>query len=381
MNVLCFTDNALLTPGAPLVVVMPILSLVMGALVGSFLNVVIYRVPRGLDVNNPKRSYCPGCKSQIPWYRNIPVVTWLVQRGRCAGCDSKIPVRYVIVEILTSVLFWVAWGLYPDISVLIAWVLIALLVAISFIDGEHYVIPVNWCWLMVPVLMVVSFFIPGLLGLGDTSVVGSGWGGVLTSFSGFLIGYLGLVGVVLIGKLLFGKRVIECDELEAWSLKEPASDEEQLQFVLGEESIDWGEVFYRKTDRIELTGEQFLVDGQLVKGSSLVIRAKEVVIGERTFSLDKLKSLSGMASKVVIPREAMGAGDPPLLGMIGAFLGPFAVIFTLLSSCFYAIAAAILGRVGFGKPLPYGPFLALGALTWLFGGHRFLAWYLDFIGL
>ena len=76
------------------------------------------------------------------------------------------------------------------------------------------------------------------------------------------------------------------------------------------------------------------------------------------------------ATRATIPREAMGMGDPHLLGMIGAFLGGPAVLFSVCASAFYALGAALLGRVGFGKPLPFGPFLALAALTWLFGGWR-----------
>ena len=72
--------------------VLVISSFVLGACVGSFLNVAIYRLPRGLSVNEPKRSFCPGCNKEIPWFRNIPLVTWLVQRGKCAECKGSIPV-------------------------------------------------------------------------------------------------------------------------------------------------------------------------------------------------------------------------------------------------------------------------------------------------
>ena len=88
-----------------------------------------------------------------------------------------------------------------------------------------------------------------------------------------------------------------------------------------------------------------------------------------------MKSFSGKADEVVIPREAMGAGDPPLLGMIGAFIGWQGVLFSLFASCVYALVAAVLGRIGFGRPLPFGPFLALGGLTWIFGGWKLWQWY------
>jgi len=124
--------------------------LFIGSCVGSFLNVVIYRVPLGMSVNEPKRSFCPGCQKDIPWQRNLPLLTWLLQRGRCAECKMKIPARYFWVELLTTVLWAVAWWLFgrqglPGEAFLLV-VLISLLVAISFIDGEHYIIPVGMTW-------------------------------------------------------------------------------------------------------------------------------------------------------------------------------------------------------------------------------------------
>ena len=75
---------------------------VLGSCIGSFLNVCIYRMPRGLKVNEPARSFCPSCKYAIPFYNNIPLVTWLVLRGKCANCGSRISFRYFGVELLTG---------------------------------------------------------------------------------------------------------------------------------------------------------------------------------------------------------------------------------------------------------------------------------------
>lgn len=369
-----------------------VVAAVIGASVGSFLNVAIYRVPLGMSVNEPKRSFCPGCKKPIPWYRNLPVLTWIIQRGRCAGCDGKIAVRYVMVELLTAILFVWVWHTFPNPSAILGWIFVSLLVSISFIDGEHTVIPVNWCWVAIVLAVVGSFFAPAILNVDQyfimlktpnflDSISGKGdIGALMNSFVGAVCGYVGLVGVVLFGKLVFGKKKVELDKPEKWFLKEPNTEEEELEFVLGDEHIGWGEVFYRKTDRMELTGSEFMVDGNPVSGTSMTIRQYEAQIGDEIFKIENIKSLEGKASKVVIPREAMGGGDPPFLGMIGAFLGAPAVLFTIFSSSVYAIIAAILGRVGFGKPLPFGPFMALGALTWMFGGYKWFASYLSLIG-
>lgn len=356
-------------------------SLVVGACVGSFLNVVIHRVPRGMTVHEPTRSFCPGCKTQIPWWRNIPVFTWILQRGKCAGCGGGIPIRYLVVEVVTAVLFAMVWKMFlGQWEVLLGWCFISLLVSISFIDGEHYVIPVSWCWVGVAVAVGGSFCAGELVHLGhhlEFSWMNSdGWRSVL----GAGLGYVILVVIVLLGKIAFGKKKVRLEKPEKWILKEPRTDEEQLQLVLGKEVFEWGEVFYRKTDRIELKGSDFLVDGKAVAGQALTIREREVQIGAESFAIEEISSLSGQASEVVIPREAMGGGDPPFLALIGAFLGAPAVVFTLFTSSLFAIVAAVLGRVGFGKPLPFGPFLAMGALTWMFGGYKLFGWYLELLG-
>ena len=79
--------------GDVLTILLHALIFLLGSGIGSFLNVVIYRLPLGLSVNNPRRSFCPICKKQIPWYRNLPLITWLAQRGRCAECSAPRPSR------------------------------------------------------------------------------------------------------------------------------------------------------------------------------------------------------------------------------------------------------------------------------------------------
>src|ERR1044072_1070598 len=82
---------------------------ILGAVVGSFLNVCIYRMPLDLSVNKPRRSFCPVCKTQMKWYHNIPLLSWVFLRGRCASCASPIPARYFVVELVTALLFLAVW--------------------------------------------------------------------------------------------------------------------------------------------------------------------------------------------------------------------------------------------------------------------------------
>lgn len=351
----------------------------IGACVGSFLNVVIYRVPLGMSVNEPKRSFCPGCQKDIPWYRLFPVVTWLVQRGRCAECKMRIPVRYFLVELLTMILWAAAWQVIgrqgmPGEAVLLM-MMATVLVIVSFIDAEHFIIPVPIVWGGAVAAIVGANWAPGLVSLAEASQIWThGWQEALL---GFAAGYAILQLVVWGGKLAFGKQKFSFEKAVEWELQEPKEDDPmgQLAFVLDKEPILWGDMFYRKTDRLLVEGGDFLVDGQAVAGDAMVIRVDRVEVGEQSWEIEKIKSLSGSAREVQRPREAMGAGDPPLLAMIGAFLGWPAVIFSLFISSLYALIAALLGRVGFGRPLPFGPFLALAGLTWAFGGWRLWDWY------
>lgn len=113
----------------------------VGLAVGSFLNVVIYRVPRKESVVKP-RSRCPGCGTQLAERDNIPVLSWLLLRGKCRTCGEPISVRYPLVELLTGVLFVTAGLRFGYDWVLPAYlVFFASLVAITFIDLEHYIIP------------------------------------------------------------------------------------------------------------------------------------------------------------------------------------------------------------------------------------------------
>ncbi len=351
----------------------------IGACIGSFLNVVIYRVPLGLSVNDPKRSFCPKCKAEIPMGRNVPLVSWLWLRGRCGDCKAPIPFRYFGVELLTGLLFAAAWEVFPPEAVVFVWVLLALLVAITFIDADHMIIPISLTW---------GGSVVGLLGcmvwtqfpvMGGEA--GGWWDGLKAGGIGWLVGFFGLWGVVELGKMAFGKKALKFDGPVEFSLKEPVGDEDPMLFVIGGKETAWWDIFCRKTDRLLVDATDIRVDGESVGGGKLVIRELEIELPDGTVRrLAEMKSLDGMATGSVIPREAMGMGDIHLLGMIGAFFGWTGVFFSLFSASLFAIVAALIGRVGFGRPLPFGPFLALGAVAWGFGGWRIWAWYIDFLG-
>ena len=113
-----------------------------GLLIGSFLNVCIYRLPRDLSVMSPARSYCPGCEQMIAWFDNIPVLSYFLLRGRCRGCREKIPIRYLLVELLCGVMFFVivykfGFNLYAGRLVMFS----AINVGLFFTDWEERILP------------------------------------------------------------------------------------------------------------------------------------------------------------------------------------------------------------------------------------------------
>ncbi|MBC7979105.1 MAG: prepilin peptidase [Armatimonadetes bacterium] len=354
-------------------------AVMIGACIGSFLNVVIYRLPLGMSVNEPKRSFCPLCKNQLGMWQNVPVASWLVLKGKCAYCRAPIPFRYIAVEIVTAILFGLVWWLFPPQVVIFLWVLMALLVAITYIDAEHLIIPTNMTWagsVLGLIACAVWPQLPTMAGIG-----GNWWEGLMGGAIGWIAGFVGLWVVVELGKKAFGRRQMKFDKEVEWSLREPEGDEDPMCFVIDGEAIAWWDIFSRKTDRLVVDATEVIVDGEETGAGQLVIRETGIELADgRKLELEKMVTLSGRARGVVIPREAMGMGDVHLLGMIGAFFGWTGVFFSLFSASIFAIVAAVIGRIGFGRQLPFGPFLALGAVAWMFGGWRVWQWYMGLAG-
>lgn len=224
---------------------------VFGALIGSFLNVVIWRVPQGISIVRPP-SACPSCGASIAWYDNVPILSYLLLRGRCRHCNAHISARYPLVEALTAALFGLAaWGsvagAYPFVllPLMLYWAAIA--VALTFIDLDHHRLPnviVLPSYVVTAVLLVVAsvvtgeygrllsaaigavalggfYFVlavarPGGMGLGDVKLAGAlgmllawlGWAQlVVGAFAAFVFG--GIVGVALmIGRMATRKSAL-----------------------------------------------------------------------------------------------------------------------------------------------------------------------------
>ena len=114
---------------------------VIGACIGSFLNVVIYRLPLGQSLVSPP-SRCPKCGSRLKWYDNVPIFGWLLLGGRCRRCQNKISIQYPIVELITAVLFvMVVWVTPPGPLLITRLLLVCILIALFGIDLEHQILP------------------------------------------------------------------------------------------------------------------------------------------------------------------------------------------------------------------------------------------------
>ena len=119
-----------------------IIAAIFGAILGSFLNAVVYRVPRRLSLWEPKRSFCTTCSKSLTWIENIPIFSFLIQRGRCSCGKDKIPIRYLIIELFAAAAGYFTvdvFGITPTGGVVFA--LLLALIAISFIDFDHKIIP------------------------------------------------------------------------------------------------------------------------------------------------------------------------------------------------------------------------------------------------
>ena len=271
----------------------------LGACIASFLNVVIWRAPRGESIVSPP-SHCPKCNSPIKWYQNIPILSWLALRGKCANCKAPISPRYIFVETLGGCLFLAAflWLWLPTAPlwfavthVVVMWIWIALMIAGAFIDFDHQLLP--------------DFTTVGGMVLGVAESL------VATSFN-----------------FVYGDGV----QASTW-----------LKFT----PLFWSL-------------------GGLVFGFGLLWLVRW--IGSKAFK-----------------REAMGMGDVFLMGAVGALFGPVAVLVTLiLSSVFGSVVGIVLillskTKLGGFTPIPYGPYICMGCLAWMFYAPQLVDWYLHLV--
>ncbi len=343
---------------------------VFGCIVGSFLNVCIYRMPLGQSIVSPP-SHCPHCKYSIPWYLNVPLVTWLALRGRCKNCGAPISVRYFIVELLTGLSFmscWLVYGWHSVALVLVYALLLAGLIVAAFIDFEHFIIPdeitlggivVGFiCSILVPQLhgasTLTSAMIQGLLGIG----VGAGI----------------IYAILRIGKWLFGRQTLELPKDTQIIFSETAVH-------LPDREIPYEELFYRKSDVIAVHARTVELIDRCYKDARIQLTPVRLQIDDDEFNPEEVHHMEAVSAEIVLPREAMGLGDVKFMAAIGAFLGWQAVFFSLMMSSiigsFVGVTLIATGRREWSSRLPYGPYIVLATAVWIFGGPVLQAWWIN----
>jgi leader peptidase (prepilin peptidase)/N-methyltransferase len=200
-----------------------IAAFILGACIGSFLNVLIYRLPRGTFFSGGKRSHCPQCGAQIPSYANLPILGWLLLRGKALCCKEKISIQYPLVEIITGLAFlglflyrspWTGgqWDSHRLALFFIDSFLVSNLIAASVIDLQHKILPdvLNFSGLAVGLLL--SLMIPELHQANyvfrQLDTLGVEARAFMDSLSGAVVGGGLLYGIAVLGRLVFRKEAM-----------------------------------------------------------------------------------------------------------------------------------------------------------------------------
>lgn len=353
------------------VIVLVFLALV-GACVGSFLNVVVYRLPRGLSVQNPPRSFCPSCGKAIPWWLNLPIISWLWLRGKSACCHKPIAARYWLVEVACTALFLlIGWCFAYESVITQLWLCLwaAALLALLAMDWELMVVHPRVALVGTCAGLCAAVMDPHLVdSAAITSLEGGLWG-LVGAVGGFLLFRL----VALGGRALFGrrKRVFTADE--PWLLHQVGED---IVLTVAGQDYEWSEVFTESTALVQL--HDAVVEGKNAPRGMLELQEDALLLpdGSRC-ELEGYDHLSGTCRGLTLHREAMGSGDAWLAMAIGALCGWQGVIFALVGGSVIGLVFALITRVRRGVPMPFGPALVLAAYVWLFWGPQLLDLYAE----
>lgn len=185
----------------------PVISFGIGACIGSFLNVCIYRIPEGMSIVHPP-SRCGACGKPIPFYLNVPILGWLFLRGKAACCDAPISIRYPAIELLTGLLFLASWMLLPVYSALVGMVWISILVAITFIDLDHMIIPDRFSIGGLFAGVALSALAPSLHGISSEHTLMAGIQGTFTAIQGALIGSAIILWIMILAEIVLKKEAL-----------------------------------------------------------------------------------------------------------------------------------------------------------------------------
>ncbi len=365
-----------------------------GALIGSFANVVIYRLPRGESIVFPG-SHCPNCGRELGALELVPVLSWAALGARCRSCKNSISARYPFVETLFALGFFTLALRYPLATygpvVFPLLALFALLVILAAIDLDTQLLPDVLTFPALAVALSGTAFytpesgLPNLLGALYGACLGAG-----------LLALLNRVGALVL------RRFGDTGE-RLWPL---GMDQVNVGALLGVFGWPFGflgaagslalNAATRRTLRlpeplayglwlVALVVMSVLLPGPLTAVSgSLVAAGGAALVGALYWWLHDLKNPAETNELTDEDDEpvAMGFGDVKLAGVLGAMLGAQNLLVALLLAFVFGALGGLLGKVlGRGRVVPFGPYLVLGALTALFYGTPLVTWYLGLLGV
>ena len=371
----------------------------LGACVGSFLNVVVWRIPNNMSLIRPG-SHCPACKTRLAWYDNVPIFGWLMLRGKCRYCGVKISARYPLIELITALLFAgyyaaffllhvspcarVPGGLHPitlepvarnefmahvsrDLPMYLLYMyMVGTLLAVSLIDAERYWIPLRTTWLLAVVGMFAHAVLdrPGLP--GAVSVSAAGIGGAVAAGSG--LGLLLSILLLQLGKIPVsfaeGEPELEIDQVQESGMpKPPAYSVADIRREIGKEMLfllppmSGAVIAVALVLMSETSGDAWR---KLLAENHWLTGLLGSVLGAMIGAL--LVWLARILGTLALGRVSMGLGDVHLMFGVGAVLGagPVAVAFFLAP--FSALVLGLWMLITRKRhEMPFGPYLSLAS--------------------
>jgi leader peptidase (prepilin peptidase)/N-methyltransferase len=240
---------------------------------------------------------------------------------------------------------------------------VSLLVVATFIDFEHFIIPDE---ITRGGAVAGLLFSAGLPLLHDqTSYL---WG-FLMSLLGAVAGFALLWAVSVLGKLAFGKKTLQWKEPQPFTWK---LEGERAKLTVGSEEMWWDELFSTEKDWMVMDCVRIEFEGKVRENIELRTQYESLELDGEHHDLNKVTSFSGMVRRISFRRDAMGFGDVKFMACIGAFLGWKAVLFTLMSASVIGALVGgftlLVGKREWSAKIPFGPYLSIGALIWLFAG-------------
>jgi leader peptidase (prepilin peptidase)/N-methyltransferase len=355
----------------PVEITLLVFSILIGLALGSFFGCCVYRIPREISLLKPAFSYCPTCQKSIAWYYNIPVFGWLWLRGRCHECGERISARYFLIEAITAVFFTIAFCRFGFPLAIPIWVFGSLLILTTFIDIEFFLIPDLLSKPAIVVGIGFSLLFPELHATSSRLMAAG------SSIAGALIGGGALFLMGELGKLAFGRYKVILSAPARFSFEMVSPDDACI--LIDDKPFRWEDHFFRKKDRIRIHAEEVTINGEAFLGIDLTFYYDRLETVHGVVALTDLRSAVGRTAHAEFPREAMGLGDVKLIAAIGAFTGWPGVLFTIPAAsvvgAIYGLGTMLIGRREWSSKIPFGPYLAIGAIFWIFFGKEFLAWY------